>query len=140
MLNMAKKKISQLALFTGAALIFSPLLPASAATPDDSLVMAWNTDSVATFDPAYLGELVGNEIYRNVCDALVELDPYDETKILPRLAASWKVSGDEGGTQVTFQLRDDLKFSDGRPAKAADSVWGWAACYQAQCSQCRRSG
>jgi len=98
--------------------------PSLAATPDDALVMAWNTDSVASFDPAYIGELVGNEIYRNVCDALVELDPHDETRVLPKLAESWEVS-DEDGTKITFHLRDGLTFASGREAKAGDLAWGY---------------
>lgn len=39
----------------------------------------------------------------------------------PELAQSWKVSPD--GKRVTFSLRPELKFSDGRPASADDVVF-----------------
>jgi len=110
-------------LLSALALILSPVAPAAmAATPEDALVMAWNMDSVATFDPAYIGELVGNEVFRNICDSLVGLNPHDETQIVPKLAQSWEVTGDDA-TQITFHLRDGLTFADGRPAKAGDLAW-----------------
>jgi len=127
MSNVTKKKASRAALFTAAAaflMLAHPLSAPQAATPQDALVMAWNTDSVATFDPAFIGELVGNEIYRNVCDSLVSFAPDDETKIIPSLATHWEVNTDDT-TEITFHLRDDLKFADGSKAKADDLVWGW---------------
>ncbi|HEU5317054.1 MAG TPA: peptide ABC transporter substrate-binding protein [Chloroflexota bacterium] len=32
---------------------------------------------------------------------------------------------DEGGTLMTFRLRDDITFSDGKPVTAQDFVYGW---------------
>ena len=39
-----------------------------------------------------------------------------ELEIIPDLAESWDVG--EGGTQYTFNLRDDIKFSDGSSVTA----------------------
>src|SRR6185369_13249477 len=52
---------------------------AQAATPKDTLVMAWNLDALITFDPAQIAEVNGNDIIRNVCDPLVQYDPKDPT-------------------------------------------------------------
>lgn len=46
----------------------------------------------------------------------------DETgQVRPQLAESWTV--DETGTTITFNLRDDVVFSDGTPVTADDVVW-----------------
>ena len=43
---------------------------AQAATPDNTLVMAWNIDAISTWDPAQIGEVVTNELITNTCDIL----------------------------------------------------------------------
>ncbi|MGG7447578.1 ABC transporter substrate-binding protein [Kosakonia oryzendophytica] len=92
-----------------------------AATPPDSLVMAWNIDAISTWDPAQIGEVVTSEIYANTCDALVEFDVKDEKKLTPSMAKSWDVSADR--KTITFHLQDNLKFPDGTPASAGDLAW-----------------
>ena len=94
---------------------------AQAATPKDTLVMAWNLDALITFDPAQIAEVNGNDIIRNVCDPLVQYDPKDPTHLLPAVAESWSAS--EDGYTLTFKLRPDLKFPSGNPATAQDAVW-----------------
>ncbi|WP_375617366.1 MULTISPECIES: ABC transporter substrate-binding protein [unclassified Bartonella] len=96
----------------------------SAKTPADTLVMAWNIDSISTFDPAQLSDVYGSEIVRNVCDSLVSTATDDPAKMVPALATHWDVSGDDHSTVITFHLRDSLKFNDGRSANANDLVWG----------------
>ncbi len=95
--------------------------PAPAATPRDSLVVAWNIDAISTFDPAQIAEVVTNEIFGNTCDSLAAFDPADESKVVPALAERWEVS--EDGLRITFHLRDKLVFPDGRPATAQDLAW-----------------
>ncbi|WP_208441490.1 ABC transporter substrate-binding protein [Bartonella raoultii] len=97
---------------------------ASAKTPADTLVMAWNMDAISTFDPAQLTDVYGVEIIRNVCDNLVSGATDDPAKMVPSLATHWDVSGDDHSTVITFHLRDGLKFNDGRVANANDLVWG----------------
>ncbi|WP_455465688.1 ABC transporter substrate-binding protein [Bartonella sp. B39] len=96
----------------------------SAKTPTDTLVMAWNTDAISTFDPAKINDVYGSEIVLNVCDNLVSTATDDAAKIIPSLATHWDVSGDDQSTVITFHLRDGLKFNDGRSAHANDLVWG----------------
>jgi len=92
-----------------------------AATPPDSLVMAWNIDAISTWDPAQIGEVVTNEIILNTCDTLVSFDARDEKKVVPSLAKSWDVSADR--QQITFHLQPNLKFPDGTAASASDYAW-----------------
>ena len=100
------------------------LLPTAllAATPRDALVMAWNLDALITLDPAQIGEVNGNDIIvGNVCTPLVNYDPADVSRIVPGTAERWAVS--EDGLTLTFTMRGDLKFPDGRAATAADAAW-----------------
>ncbi|WP_052206284.1 ABC transporter substrate-binding protein [Pantoea rodasii] len=92
-----------------------------AATPADSLVMAWNIDAISTWDPAQIGEVVTSEIYSNTCDTLVDFRVSDETQLDPALAKSWEVSADR--KTITFHLQDNLKFADGSAATAGDLAW-----------------
>ncbi|NCF08197.1 ABC transporter substrate-binding protein [Kosakonia sp. MH5] len=103
------------------ALTSAVSLHAQAATPPDSLVMAWNIDAISTWDPAQIGEVVTSEIYANTCDALVDFDVKDEKKLTPAMAKSWDVSPDR--KTLTFHLQDNLKFPDGTPASAGDLAW-----------------
>ncbi|HEY3401459.1 MAG TPA: ABC transporter substrate-binding protein [Geothrix sp.] len=51
-------------------------------------------------------------------DALVGLGP--DGRVVPRLAASWKVQRDGA---ITFTLRADARFADGGPVTAEDVQW-----------------
>ncbi|UTO27787.1 ABC transporter substrate-binding protein [Bartonella harrusi] len=96
----------------------------SGKTPADTLVMAWNLDPISNFDPAQINDRYGNEVLVNVCDNLVVSAKDDATKLVPSLAKSWDVSSDDQGTVITFHLRDNLKFNDGRLTHANDLIWG----------------
>ncbi|MGP6471718.1 ABC transporter substrate-binding protein [Rahnella aceris] len=94
---------------------------AQAATPADSLVMAWNIDAISTFDPAQIGEVVTNEIIKNTCDTLVDFDPKDESRVIRRLAKSWDIAPDR--KQITFHLNTGMTFPSGNKATAKDVAW-----------------
>jgi peptide/nickel transport system substrate-binding protein len=94
---------------------------AQAATPKDTLVMAWNLDALITFDPAQIAEVNGNDIMINVCNRLVQPNIKDVSKIEPQLAESWSTS--EDGLTLTFRMRKDLKFPGGKAATAHDAAW-----------------
>lgn len=94
---------------------------ALSASSKDTLVMAWNIDSISSFDPAQSVEVVTSELLTNICSALVQYDRNDPTKVRPAMAQSWDVL--DGGKRIVFHLRDDLKFNDGRKATAQDLAW-----------------
>ena len=52
---------------------------------------------------------------------LVDLSP--ELDVVPDVARSWEVL--EGGYKYLFHLRDDVRWSDGRPVTAADFAYAW---------------
>ncbi|KEC64244.1 hypothetical protein O7Y_00001, partial [Bartonella quintana JK 63] len=87
----------------------------------DILVMAWNIDSISSFDPAQSVEVVTSELLTNICSALVQYDRNDPMKIRSAMAQSWDVF--DGGKRIVFHLRHDLKFDDGRKATARDLAW-----------------
>lgn len=69
-------------------------------------------------DPFQTYWIEHRQIIRNIADSLTDQDP-DTGKIVPWLATDWEVSPD--GLTYTFNLRDDVTFSDGT-AFTADSV------------------
>ncbi|WP_273789727.1 ABC transporter substrate-binding protein [Bartonella sp. ML70XJBT] len=97
------------------------IVSAFSASSKDILVMAWNIDSISSFDPAQTVEVVTSELLTNICSALVQYDEHDPTKIRPAMAQSWDVLDD--GKRIIFHLRDDLKFDNGRVATAQDLAW-----------------
>ncbi|EJF91375.1 ABC transporter substrate-binding protein [Bartonella melophagi] len=122
-MNMKKKILKASCSFVSALIAAGMLLQqTSAKTPADTLVMAWNLDAISAFDPAQVNDSYSSEIIHNICDSLVDTDPNDATKMIPHLAKSWDVTSDHN-TMITFHLRDNLKFADGRPASAGDLVW-----------------
>ena len=66
------------------------------------------------------GGVEGNLTVRIVQDPLIAMEPGTK-KLIPGLAESWTVSQD--GKQYTFNLRKNVKFSDGTPFTADDVVY-----------------
>ncbi|WP_336294211.1 ABC transporter substrate-binding protein [Bartonella sp. CB169] len=116
------KTLKRLYLLLGVTSFFNGFISSALSAPQKSaLVMAWNIDSISSFDPAQSLEIVTSEILMNMCSALVQYDKSDSAKIRPAMAQSWDVLDD--GKRIIFHLRDDLKFDDGRVATAQDLAW-----------------
>lgn len=77
-----------------------------------------NPDSI---DPGLCTENIGSQIIANTYEALVKLD--DNGDAVPAAAERWEVSEDQ--TEYTFFLREDAKWSDGKPLTANDFVYSW---------------
>jgi peptide/nickel transport system substrate-binding protein len=90
-------------------------------TPKNTVVMAKQIDDIVSLDPAEAYELSGAEVIGNVYDRLVDYDPDAPAKLKPGLAASWQVDAD--GKTFTFVLRDNARFSTGKPVTAADAAF-----------------
>ena len=69
-----------------------------------------------TLDPHLVTDTTSAGLVVEMFSGLVSLN--SDLEIVPDLAESWDVS--EGGTQYTFNLRDDIKFSDGSSVTAKD--------------------
>jgi peptide/nickel transport system substrate-binding protein len=70
-----------------------------------------------TLNPLLANETEGQWRAKLMFDEFVRID-LESLKPLPNIARDWKVSDD--GTEYTFNLRQDIKFSDGQPLTAND--------------------
>ena len=75
-----------------------------------------------SLDPQYMTGQPESRIAVALFDGLVE---YEEKTMAqrPSLATSWDINSD--GTLWTFHLRDNAKWTDGRPITAHDFVYSW---------------
>ncbi len=75
---------------------------------------------VASIDPGFVSENNQTEVVEQLFLGLTDFDQ-DSKKIVGELATDWQVS--EDGTVYTFNLRRDVKWTDGVPVTAHDIVW-----------------
>ena len=104
--------------FVLALVIVFSITPANAATPADTLVMAWQFDDIITLDPAEIFEFSGAEYAGNTYDRLIGYEVEDVSKIYGIAAESWSVSPD--GKTYTFKIRKGITFASGNPLTAED--------------------
>ena len=76
-------------------------------------------NDVSNLDPMLSGLFVDRNIHYAMYDSLVRVTPKGE--IIPWLAEKWTTSTD--GKQVTFTLRQGVKFHDGTVFDAASVKW-----------------
>lgn len=62
-------------------------------------------------------------VLRHVIENLVMLDEKDQ--VIPGVAKDWKISDD--GLTYTFNLRNDMKWTNGEPVTAKDFVFAWTS-------------
>jgi len=85
-----------------------------------------------TLDPATASEATSQEYIQQIFSGLIALD--DNLNPVGDIAQSWKI--DSTGTVYTFELRQDVKFSDGKQVTASDFKYSWErACNPATGSQ-----
>jgi oligopeptide transport system substrate-binding protein len=75
----------------------------------------------ASIDPAINQSVDGSTYLVHAFEGLTKTDK--NLKIVPGIAKSWTTSTD--GLTWTFTLRDDAKWSDGKPVVASDFVYAW---------------
>ena len=92
--------------------------PVHAATPQNTLVMAWQFDDIITLDPAEIFEFSGAEYAGNTYDRLIGYDVTDVSRIYGVVAESWQVATD--GRTYTFKIREGITFASGNPLRAED--------------------
>jgi oligopeptide transport system substrate-binding protein len=79
------------------------------------------TGAPTTLDPAAQGDAGSAAITPQLFESLTSFDA--DLQVRPALAESWAFA--DGGRQVTFHLRQNLTFSDGRPLHPSDVVRSW---------------
>lgn len=81
-----------------------------------------NSTEPQHIDPQLSTGVPDGEIVRNIFARLVQIDPITARPV-PDLAKRWEISSD--GTEYTFYLRENLKWSDGAPLTAQDVEYGF---------------
>jgi peptide/nickel transport system substrate-binding protein len=76
-----------------------------------------------TLDPQRQYEITGGIIDHAIYDSLLTFKGGDVSHPQPSVAASWKATAD--AKTYTFQLRKNVKFSDGTPLTSADVVFSY---------------
>ena len=89
-----------------------------AAAAEQVISVNWGTEP-PSLDPGLASDTTSANILLNIMDPLVKLG--DDLEPVASAAESWDVEG----TKVTFNLRDDLKWTNGDPVTAEDFEWSW---------------
>ena len=107
------------------ALTTLSVLPAAAQSDADKTLRMVPHADLAIVDPYFSGVYITRNFGYLVYDTLFGMDRAFHPQ--PEMIDSWQASPD--GLAYTFRLRDELKFHDGQPVRAADAVaslkrWG----------------
>ncbi len=111
------KKLFLFALLT----VFFVAQFSQAATPKDTLVMAFAIDDLKTLDPAEIFEFTGAEYAANTYDRLINYDVDNVSDIYGGIAESWTIS--DNGLDYTFKIRQGVTFVSGNKLTADDVVF-----------------
>ncbi len=108
-----------------AATCLSAAVPALAATPRDTLVIAREISSISDWDPAVSQILDTQEINSDMYERLVGFDPRKPGggELMGVVAESFTVTPD--GKQFTFKIRKGIKFHSGNPLTAEDVAYSF---------------
>ncbi|MCC6798974.1 MAG: ABC transporter substrate-binding protein [Anaerolineae bacterium] len=112
---MRSAKLLTLSLIVLAALLFGALSPIAAQDGGNILIMARAADSTG-LDPHTQTAFASIRLLELVYEPLVMLDA--DLNLIPGLAESWEFSDD--ATQLTFTLRQGVKFHDGSDLTSED--------------------
>jgi ABC-type oligopeptide transport system substrate-binding subunit len=74
-----------------------------------------------TLDPTMATDSMSGCVIDQLFSGLVELSP--EMGVVPDVVRSWEVL--DGGREYVFHLRDDVRWSDGKPVTAGDFEFAW---------------
>lgn len=91
------------------------------ALADDQTFTYRVLDEHSSVDPQIVEDVSGAEIVRDLFEGLYNQDA--DGNLIPGVALSHTTNADK--TVYTFTLRDNAKWSDGKPVTANDFVYGW---------------
>jgi oligopeptide transport system substrate-binding protein len=89
--------------------------------PPASHALRVNAGEPITLDLTVVGDTGSTRVMEQLFSGLVAFTP--GLGVVPDVARSWDVS--EGGRRYVFHLRDDARWSDGRPVTASDFEYAW---------------
>lgn len=87
--------------------------------PEENVLRIAVPSDPRSLDPAIAYDVVTWPLVRALFHGLIDYD--DDLNLVPWHARSWMVSGD--GRTITFKLRRDIRFSNGRPITSEDFAW-----------------
>ena len=87
---------------------------------DQTITVNWGAEP-PSLDPGLATDVTSSGILLSIMDPLLKLGP--DLEPIPMLAESWETS--EDGLTVTFNLRDDGRWTNGDPVTAQDFEWSW---------------
>src|SRR5438445_11155903 len=76
---------------------------------------------LSSLDPAAAADTFSIQVLQDLYEGLTAESPTGSAT--PAVASSWSV--DAPGTQYTFHLRPDARWSNGKPVRAQDFVVAW---------------
>ncbi|GAA4219353.1 oligopeptide transport system substrate-binding protein [Sagittula marina] len=101
--------------------VFAADVPEGTTLADDQTYTYRVLDEYDSLDPQLLEGVDSSTVARDLFEGLYNLDAKGD--IVPGVALSHEVSDDN--LTYTFTLRDDAKWSDGKPVTAGDFVYAW---------------
>ena len=96
---------------------------AGAADAANTLVWVRDLTDIVSFDPAQAYEFSGILGVHSIYDTLVKFEGSDLTELKPGLAEKWDIKDAGDHWEVTFNLKDGIKFASGNPFTADDVVF-----------------
>ncbi len=106
-------------MLTGAA--YAATVAAGDTLAADQTFTYTSIDEVTSLDPQIVEDVEGSSIVRDLFEGLLNQDA--DGNLVPGVATSYDVSDDK--MTYTFHLRDNAKWSDGKPVTAGDFVYAW---------------
>ncbi|SLN51152.1 Periplasmic oligopeptide-binding protein precursor [Aquimixticola soesokkakensis] len=96
-------------------------VPEGVSLSENQTYTFWLLDAIKSMDPQINTDVEGSDILRNLFEGLYNEDATGA--LVPGVALDHTLS--EDGLTYTFNLRDDAKWSDGKPVTANDFVYAW---------------
>ena len=103
--------------------VLSLMLVISVQAQDEQVLVIGHSEITESYDLAHAFNPTSGIVHRATYDTLVTFPDEDASSIQPNLASSWSIS--EDGTVYTFELRDDVVFSNGDALSAEDVAFSF---------------
>jgi ABC-type transport system substrate-binding protein len=85
--------------------------------------VVWGIDSnPSSLNPLYTSDKNALEITDRVCDSLMTVNPYNHYDV-GWIATDWSIAETTGGMEISFTIRNDVTWQDGKPLTAYDIEW-----------------